>query len=381
MRIDKVHYMLNTAINLFGIDPQSITPLPGGHFNQVFSCKRIGERDGRAYVLRLTPPNEENDLHATHTILAFLKFLAGGGIQVPEPVESLAGLLVEAIPDPANPGGPPYLAAVFVRAAGFLAEEMPVMVWEDSLIEAIGRAVGLFHACSRQYRPQPALDRPHWEQGGSCFNPPGELAAAANPDSPHHWVLEKRAAVLAEIERLPREPGSYGLIHADLHFGNVYFERIDAPGAAPEECGDAPVPTENDGATRAAGVQGTMTGSTWSVTLLDFDDCAYGWFAMDIAMNLLDAAVLRAPEDWDEFAAAFLTPYLRGYRSAHPFEPEWLARLPLFLKLLEIGLYLMVADDYALQDRESWIGKFMAGRRERIAAGRPVMNISLSSPA
>lgn len=373
--------MLNTSINLFGIDPQSITPLPGGHFNQVFSCKRSGEPDGRAYVLRLTPPNEETDLHATYTILAFLKFLAGGGIQVPEPVESLAGLLVEAIPDPANPGGPPYLASVFARAAGFLAEEMPVMVWEDSLIEAIGRAVGLFHACSSQYRPQPALDRPHWEQGGSCFNPPGELAAAASPDSPHHWVLEKRAAVLAEIERLPREPGSYGLIHADLHFGNVYFERR----AAPEGCGGAPVPPENNEAPRTAGAQGTTSdpsgASTWSVTLLDFDDCAYGWYAMDIAMNLLDAAVLRAPEDWDQFAAVFLIPYLRGYRSAHPFAPEWLAHLPLFLKLLEIGLYLMVADNYNPQDHESWIGKFMAGRRERIAANLPVVNFNMSSLA
>lgn len=368
--------MLHAAAHRFGIDPHSLTPLPGGHFNQVFACMRSGERDGRDYVLRLTPPSEDTDLDATRATLAFLKFLAGGGIQVPEPVESLAGGLVETIPDPTNPGGLPYLAAVFVRAAGFLAEEMPVMVWEDALLEAIGSAVGRFHARSSQYRPLPALDRPHWEQGGSCFHPSRELSAAASPDSPHHWIMEKRAAVLADIERLPRDPGSYGLIHADLHFGNVYFERLDIPGAASEACGSAPSPTENDGTPRDAGVQGTMSGSSWSVTLLDFDDCAYGWYAMDIAMNLLDAAVLRAPEDWDKFASAFLIPYLRGYRSARLFEPEWLARLPLFLKLLEIGLYLMVADDYHPQDHESWIGKFMAGRRERIAAGLPVFKIS-----
>jgi Ser/Thr protein kinase RdoA (MazF antagonist) len=96
-------------------------------------------------------------------------------------------------------------------------------------------------------------------------------------------------------------------------------------------------------------------------------------------MNLLDASVLRASADIEafanmhEFAHAFLTPYLRGYRSAHPLDPEWLAHLPLFLKLLEIGLYLMVADDYHPQDTDSWIGKFMANRRARIESDVPVM--------
>lgn len=333
--------MLPLAAQCYNIPPQSLVPLPGGHFNQVSGF----ERDGVPYVLRLTPPDAETTLLATRSALAFMKFLAEGGVRVPEPVASPGGQLVETIPDPANPGGPPYLVTVFGRAGGALAEEMPVMVWEDALLEEIGRAVGRFHARAGQYRPAPGLERPRWDELGDCFNPP-QLAAAADPSSPHHWVLAKRAALLAEIQPLPRAPGSYGIIHADLHFGNVYFERQTQPGAPP-----------------------------WSVTLLDFDDCAYGWFAMDVAMNLLDAAVLRGLPDWDAFAAAFLLPYLRGYRAEHPFTAEWLARLPLFLKLLELGLYLMVADDYDPQEADGWVGQFMAGRRERIAADLPVMDL------
>jgi Ser/Thr protein kinase RdoA (MazF antagonist) len=291
-----------------------------------------------------------------------MKFLADGGVHVPEPVASQSGQLVETLTDPANPGGPPYLATVFVRAAGGLAEEMPVMVWEDALLEAIGREVGRLHARSCQYHPLPALDRPHWDQAGNCFNPLDDLAAAANPASPHHWVLAKRAAVLAEIERLPHAPGSYGLIHADLHFGNFYFERQ----AKRHKYLYKKTITQSAPA----------SASPWTVTILDFDDCAYGWFAMDIAMNLLDAAVLRSPQNWDEFAGDFLTPYLRGYRSAHPFDPPWLKRLPLFLKLLEIGLYLMVASDYDSRDADSWVGKFMTGRRERIETNMPVVKIN-----
>ncbi len=334
------HSLLAAIASLYDVAPKALTPLPGGHFNRVFAF----QKDGRACVLRLTPPDPETNLDAARSILAFLKFLAGGGVQVPEPVESRGGLLIETLPDPEHPNGPPYLASAFLRAPGFLAEEMPVMVWEDALLEAIGCAVGSFHARSSQYRPLPAHQRPPWDRISGCTNPYSHLAAAASAASPHHWVLAKRAAVLAEIERLPRTSDSYGLIHNDLHFGNFYFERQPVPG------------------------------HPWSVTILDFDDCACGWYAMDIVMNLLDAAVLRASADWNAFAAAFLPPYLRGYRSAYPFDEAWLQRLPLFLKLLEIGLYLMVADDYNPQQPDEWIGKFMAGRRDRIVNDQPVFD-------
>jgi len=116
------------------------------------------ERDGVPYVLRVTQPDAETTLQATRSALAFMKFLA---------------------------------------------EEMPVMVWEDALLEEIGRTVGRFPARASQYRPAPGLEHPRWDDLGDCFNPP-QLAAAADPSSPHHWVLAKRAAVLAEIQRLPR---------------------------------------------------------------------------------------------------------------------------------------------------------------------------------
>lgn len=339
--------LIQQAAERYGIARGQLSPLPGGHFNQVFGY----ESGGCRYVLRLTPPDAEINLDSTRSILAFLKYLADGGASVPEPVESLAGQLVETLPDLNQPGGPPCLVTVFRRAAGELAEELPVMVWEDALLESIGQAVGRFHALSHRYRPPDStLDRLQWGQAGSCFNPPAELASAGNPASPHHWVLAKRAALLAEIDCLPRSLEVYGIIHADLHFGNIYFERKNQPGPDGE----------------------------WSVTLLDFDDCAYGWFCMDIAMNLLDALVLRRPPDENSFAEHFLTHYLKGYQAEFPLDPLWQQRLPLFLKLLEIGLYLSVVESYDPQDTDSWVGKFMAGRRERIASDLPVVKIGMN---
>ncbi len=331
--------VLTEAAARYGLAPEELFPLPGGHVARVLGFTR----SGCDYVLRISPPDPEINLVSTRAVLAFLQYLAKGtpekpgGAAVPRPVSSSAGRLVESIPDPEQPGGLPYLATAFVRAEGALAEELPVEQWDGALIEGIGRAVGRFHALSREYVPaDPALDRPGWEEVGSCFNPLSQLAQAADPASPHHWVLAKRETILAAVRRLPRTPDCYAIVHSDLHFGNFYF----------------------DFARR-------------SVSMFDFDDCAYGWLVMDIAMNLLDALVLYRQPDRAAFAERFLRHYLRGYREENTLSDGWIARMPLFLKLLEIGLYLQVAELYDPADQESWVGRFMAGRKANIEGDAP----------
>jgi amicoumacin kinase len=317
----------------WNIDPDSLEPLPGGHFAQVFGFTQ----NDRAYVLRITPPDSYVNLSATQAMLAFQNYLLAGGAAVPGPVPSRSGQFIERVPDPNHPHGPPFLATVFTRAQGALAEALPVEAWDAALIENIGQTVGRLHYLSRSYAsPGAALERPHWQHGQNCFNPIAELAAAQDPTSPHHWLLAHRAAVLDEIECLPKTSDVYAIIHADLHFGNFFFDF-----------------------------------ERRTVTILDFDDCAWGWLVMDIAMNLLDALVLYHGQDRSSFARRFLGSYLPGYRAENPLTPAWVDRLPLFLKLLEIGLYLQVADSYDPQDPDSWIGRFMSGRKESLQQGLP----------
>ena len=45
-----------------------------------------------------------------------------------------------------------------------------------------------------------------------------------------------------------------------------------------------------------------------------------------------------------------------------------------FLKLLEIGIYIQVYDDYEPHDLDSWVGKFMAKRKYRLEHDIPYIH-------
>lgn len=308
------------AARRFGTVPDECTPLRGGNFNRVYAFRR----EGRDCILRITPPSEEVNAASLRRGLEFMDHLARGGVPVPAPLRSVGGEWIE--PLPVRDGL--YLAAAFERAPGVLAEELPFEVWDAVRFQILGQAVGRFHACASSY---PA-EGPHWDRAVSCFNPAEILA--------DELLRRRRVEAWRAVEDLPREAGSYGWIHADLHGGNFMLD-----------------PEEN------------------RITLLDFDDSALGWRVMDIAMLLHDFCVLAPDEPKEPFAARFLTAFLRGYLPEHPLGLEWFERLPLFLKLLETGIYAQVAPFAAEMEPNSWVGRFMLGRKERIASARPVLEM------
>ena len=97
---------------------------------------------------------------------------------------------------------------------------------------------------------------------------------------------------------MSRDPSVYGLIHADMHPGNILID---------------------DG----------------QLAVIDFDDAAWGWYAYDIAVVLVHYQ--GGPD-----LAAFERAYLAGYRSVRPIAPEILALVPAFRLvrgLAQIGWY------------------------------------------
>ena len=70
--------ILNQAAQTYGITPAQLTPLAGGH------CTYVHEfaRDGKRYVLRVSPPSDEINPDAMKAILAWMQFLAGRGASV-----------------------------------------------------------------------------------------------------------------------------------------------------------------------------------------------------------------------------------------------------------------------------------------------------------
>jgi Ser/Thr protein kinase RdoA (MazF antagonist) len=159
-------------------------------------------------------------------------------------------------------------------------------------------------------------------------------------DGAESFILEKRKKLLGLIQTLPKDRESYGLAHLDLHFGNFFVD-----------------------------IEQRL------ITLFDFDDCAYGWYLMDVATLLFDILVVYDLPDKESFGTRFLENLLKGYLSQKPLSLFWLNQLPHFLKLLEIGVYIMLYRQYDPTSADNWVGKFMLNRQERIEQDIPYIDL------
>ncbi|HKK21054.1 MAG TPA: phosphotransferase, partial [candidate division Zixibacteria bacterium] len=140
---------------------------------------------------------------------------------------------------------------------------------------------------------------------------------------------------------LPADPDSFGLIHVDFHQGNFFVHE-------------------------------------GKITLFDFDDCHYDYFANDIAIPLFYAArSAMSGSDTVKFARVFLSAFVTGYRKVCQLPVRGFDHLHDFMKLREILLYSIILSEEA--DKESeWCRRFLEDRRERIENGRLVIEIDFA---
>jgi Ser/Thr protein kinase RdoA (MazF antagonist) len=320
--------LLDSVAKLYDASLSQLQPLAGGHFAHVYEYPGAH----RACILRITPPDPDVDLSAMRATLEWLAFLSAHDGPVPRPVRSRKGELFEVVKDQEQV----YIASACEKAPGVLAERIPPADWSDELFQVLGCALGLWHRVAQIYVPARAeFTRPEWDWGTNCFHPKEELVGA-DPT-----ILEKRDRVLSALRSLPKDRDSYGLAHLDLHLGNFFVDTVQQ-----------------------------------RIVFFDFDDCGYGWYVMDIAMLLFDVLVVYDGFDREQFGERFLRNLLRGYRTQMVISEFWLSQLPHFMKLLEIGVYVMLYRDYDAATADEWVSKFMPGRRERIEQEIPYVDLA-----
>lgn len=286
-------------------------------------------RDGGRFILRITHTYRRTP-ELIHGEVDWINYLAAGGAGVARAVASARGELVEEIDDGA---GGRFLATAFVHAPGRHPWEV---AWSPAMMETYGRLIGRMHALTKSYEPaDPAWRRRAWP--GDSTDEIERILAPVDPE-----VLDIYRALEERVNRLPQDRDGYGLIHFDAHEGNFYVD--------------------DDG----------------QITLFDFDDCAYNWFANDIAMVLFYK--VANTDDPPAVAAGFLPHFLRGYATENTLDPAWAALIPDFMKMREIDLYAIIMRSHgvgpedAAQIPHSWTRHFMTGRRARIAAGTPFLD-------
>ena len=286
-------------------------------------------RGDEAFILRLAHSIRRSE-NLIQGEVDWINYLYQGGASVSQAILSEAGNLVETIPDAQ---GGYFLTTAFAKAQG---QPPSKEMWDEALFEKYGQLIGRMHALSKNYSPpDPSWKRPEWDD-------PGMLDMDSwLPDS-ESIVLEKYLSLKSHLDNLPHNRDSYGLIHQDAHAGNFF---LDDAG---------------------------------TITLFDFDDCAYSWYINDIAIVLF--YIVLGEEDENAFTREFMTHFLRGYRQENDFDAGWLKEIPPFLKLREIDLYAVIHRSFDVDNIDHpWVAMYMQGRKSRIENEVPFINFDFET--
>jgi amicoumacin kinase len=314
------------ALDFYGITEQQLTgQLSGGTYNAVHEF----EQDGEQFVIRIG--DLEFDIETTNAMIEWLQYLQTNEVAVAKLVRSIHNHPVEYI----QTGDRTYSVDVTYKILGENARTQVRKARDLSWAGAFGQAVGKMHELAKVRVPENVLRvRPHWNRIGNDFCPPMQLSPEET------GVLRRRTEVLKQIQALPKTPDVYGLIHVDLHLGNILVHE----------------------------------GSS-AVSILDFDDVSFGWFMMDLVTPITDMWVCYPGPNKEEIVNQYLAEALAGYQLETQLKPEQQAHLPLLLDLLEIGVYTRFHQNKTLQQENGWVRTFMTDRKERIEASIPFVNL------
>jgi Ser/Thr protein kinase RdoA (MazF antagonist) len=317
-QIARLEALGRSALREFGVEPTSVTSLVHAE-NTTF---RVESAQG-AFCLRISRPGYQSTSNVASE-LAFLADLRAAGFRVPNPWQRrLITAEAPGVPEPRD-------CVLFGWMTGEFRHETRMRPEEAWLL---GRTMAELHAFAAEWTPPPGFDRQATH--GWAFRP----RQAMPIDAPHPMVSEEDRALLLEVDgmarelltSLPRDGENFGLIHADLHVGNLLFEED-------------------------------------RLSVIDFDDLGWGFWLYDFA------AALAYETMRDEYPT-IRDAMLGGYASVRPLPPEAERLLPAFVQLRYAGIANWVmerSDNPMLRERgPEWISGFCrAIRKQGEWAGR-----------
>ena len=298
--------VLDSTARLFGTAKEHL-----GKFDDYEGCANLVyqyERDGQPLILRITC-RPDRTMELIRAELHFVEYLAEGGVRVARPISSENGNLLEVI----HAADMPFIAVSFTRGRGMRVPDNGYRYRDDAPIEEYfqnwGQVLGQMHRLAKTYQPpSESVSRPEWHTWEYYKGfPYGERLPV---------IAQKYDQLIAELNALPKDVDSYGLIHNDFNDGNF-----------------------------------TVDYNNGDITVFDFDDSCYFWFMYDLACAWeggIGRTMFSPLKDRREFMDHYMEQVMLGYTRENSLSDEWLARLPLFLRLIqmqELMYYAQYLDD------------------------------------
>lgn len=278
-----------------------------GHWENLVFAVEVAGSPG---VLRLIK-HDAKSIPAIEAECEFISLLARHGIKVARPIRSLSNAYVEAVRD----GEHHYHAVLFERLFGVRLSSETIHTEGEAAIHEWGSIMGRMHGISASH-PLTHLACERWLWTDDPFidrqlQTEAEIGRIAREDLERAW---------AWLGGLDQEPGTFGLIHADLH-GRNFLLHEDRLG------------------------------------VFDFDDLQSHFFAYDLAVAISWACPQRGPRR-DLFSRRFLS----GYREHFTLPEQWIGRLGKFIRLRMLIDYIfalsrqkMAASMPDLAHRSAWL--------------------------
>lgn len=281
--------ILKQAIAFYDVPFDDVKHI-GGFESYVYTYQKLGT----TYILKITHTLRRT-VNYIMGELDWLSFLAERGVEVAEAVPSVRGQYVETI-DVSN-SSDQFLVISYVMAPG---GEIVSADWNPAMFYQWGRLMGKMHAATQHYN----LTNPLYQRRTHMEDTQILVDGMVDMPQPIH-ALSKQ--LFQRLYQLPSTDDVYGLVHSDLHHGNLFIH-------------------EN------------------KLTAIDFDDCSYTWFANDIAIALYYALWMPKREITDKlaFVKEYMANFLNGYEQELAFDRAWLKYFPDFLQLRHLTIYIVL---------------------------------------
>ena len=292
----------------------------GGFENFVYEY----QKDGIDYILRL--------VHSTHRIsdhvmgeIEFIDYLSHNGANVSNVVKTLEGELQVQIA--CDTPGDYFTVCTFTRAPGTYVGKRT----DDEFNYKFGSAVEKLHRLTKKYSP--IKKRYHWHEENFV-----DIGKKYLPGK-YQYMIAKCEAHIEKLKKLPIDIDCYGLIHTDLHFGNLYYDDS-------------------------------------VITFFDWDDSAYKHFISDIAIIIYYQFGLTMDTDVqiEDKTYNFLKHFMKGYEIENKLDQKWFEYLNDFLLLRTFILFFVIYGAGEDMVNSSWGQMFINKFENRIKNDTPLFD-------
>jgi len=308
--------VLQKGLAQFGLDPGSARPCE--------ACENFVYDYNDETIVRFTHSGHRT-LEQVLSELYFVSYLSCNGVPCSSPVLGVDGRLGYRI----DAGDSYFAVSAFEKAKGVSPSRENTT---KEVISRLGQVIGMTHRLAKSYIPSPGIEkRPHLFEDEYYLNPEKHFLEGD---------IEMLQAFRKNMDRcrlIEASTDNFGLVHTDFHQGNFFVE---------------------DG----------------EITVFDFDDSAYFYFADDLAMPLF-YRMSGVSENRAQIATEFFASLIEGYNKENILSANQLYLMGDFFALRETLLFGLIGRFVDLQNMSPDKKAKLMERRSAILSGRPFLDI------